>query len=287
MPFFSIIIPTYNRAHILQRAIHSIITQSFRDYEIIIVDDGSTDKTKQVVHGIEDESIHYILQDNKGVCAARNAGVKHSKGSYLIFLDSDDVLFEDALIHYYQFASTGNFQIVYGDMSIINDKNQITKIVSARNPYGNHLEKGVYIPGAFCLSRDLFTQVGGYDEKIKYGENTELRFRIEVLNPLIAFVDKTVLLYKSSVDGESKNFKNLIESNLYIIKKHHAYFKKNPKVLRFYYQNIGVAFAKLKDWKSSRHYFRKAYVVNPLIVKTLLRYGIACFPYIGKKVWRT
>ena len=84
LPFFSIIIPTYNRAHILKRAIDSIFSQSFIEYEIVIVDDGSTDNTQEVIAAIKSDNLKYVLQPNKGVCAARNAGVAIANGSYLI-----------------------------------------------------------------------------------------------------------------------------------------------------------------------------------------------------------
>ena len=111
MPFFSIIIPTFNRAHILKRAIDSIFSQSFIEYEIVIVDDGSTDNTQEVITAIKSDNLKYVLQQNKGVCAARNAGVAISNGSYLIFLDSDDTLKEEALQSYYQSIKIGRAHV--------------------------------------------------------------------------------------------------------------------------------------------------------------------------------
>lgn len=91
-PLFSIIVPTYNRAHFLDRTITSVINQTYADWELLIVDDGSTDNTKDVVHAYIslDNRIKYIYQDNKRVSAARNNGLRNAKGDYLCFLDSDD-----------------------------------------------------------------------------------------------------------------------------------------------------------------------------------------------------
>ena len=90
-PCFSVIIPTYNRAHLLSRAIKSVLSQSFHDFELIIVDDGSKDNTKQVVQGIKDHRIRYFRQkENKGQNSALNFGVSKVRGKYVSFLDSDD-----------------------------------------------------------------------------------------------------------------------------------------------------------------------------------------------------
>lgn len=89
-PFFSIIIPTYNRATLIGKAIDSVLQQSFADWELLIIDDGSTDNTKEVVTKYADIRIKYIYQQNAERCAARNNGIAQSTGRYITFLDSDD-----------------------------------------------------------------------------------------------------------------------------------------------------------------------------------------------------
>lgn len=87
----SVIIPTYNRANLLDRAIKSVLAQSYQDFEIIVVDDGSTDNTKEIIENLYDNRIKYIRHDqNKGGACARNTGIKASSGQYIAFLDSDD-----------------------------------------------------------------------------------------------------------------------------------------------------------------------------------------------------
>ena len=90
MPETSVIIPTYNRADVLSRAIESVLEQSYQDFELIIVDDGSTDGTESVVHQYDDDRLIYITQSNAGANAARNRGIKAATGEYIAFLDSDD-----------------------------------------------------------------------------------------------------------------------------------------------------------------------------------------------------
>jgi len=89
-PFFSIIIPTFNRRDFLHKAISTVIAQTFQDWELVVVDDGSTDNTEQMVRAFEDPRIHFIFQSNHGVAHARNQGLKVAKGQWVAFLDSDD-----------------------------------------------------------------------------------------------------------------------------------------------------------------------------------------------------
>ena len=96
-PKFSIIIPTYNRAHTLMRAVRGVLSQSYPNWELIIIDDGSTDSTKEVVGEVQDSRVQYYHQENKMVAAARNHGIRVSAGEYICFLDSDDEIFADYL----------------------------------------------------------------------------------------------------------------------------------------------------------------------------------------------
>jgi glycosyltransferase involved in cell wall biosynthesis len=97
MPKVSVIMPTYNRDWIIERAINSVLHQNFRDFELIIIDDGSTDDTDKIVSKIADKRIIYKKQDNKGQSSARNAAVKISRGSLISYLDSDNVWYPNFL----------------------------------------------------------------------------------------------------------------------------------------------------------------------------------------------
>jgi len=91
MPRFSIIIPTYNRADSVTNTLESCFTQTFDDFEIVVVDDGSKDNTVEVLKGVDDARLKIVTQDNAGPAAARNTGMDNASGEYIAFLDSDDV----------------------------------------------------------------------------------------------------------------------------------------------------------------------------------------------------
>jgi len=97
MPKVSVIIPTYNYKHFIQKAIDSVLTQTYKDFEIIVVDDGSTDNTGDMIESKYDRNVTYIYQDNKGASAARNKGIEASCGEYLVFLDADDYFLSSSI----------------------------------------------------------------------------------------------------------------------------------------------------------------------------------------------
>lgn len=94
----SVVIPSYNRESTIIRAVNSVLCQTYSDIEVIVVDDGSTDQTREVLSDISDERFRYVYQKNAGACAARNNGIEHAKGEYIAFQDSDDAWRPEKLI---------------------------------------------------------------------------------------------------------------------------------------------------------------------------------------------
>lgn len=287
-PFFSIIIPTYNNAHLINYTIDSVLCQTNKNYELIIVDDGSNDDTETIVANKINsfKVIKYFRKENGGVSSARNLGVKHSKGKYLIFLDSDDILVKESLQDFYSIAICDVYDIIFSDVLKINKKNKTKLRINATDPYGIRKGKGLYLAGAFCIKNTFFNKINGYDENIKYGENTELKFRIDVENPLRSYTNKISMIYYDRPTGESKNLLNKIISNDYIIEKHKNYFIKYPKVKQLYYQNNAIAQIKLYRYQEAKKSIVNAWLANKKNSKTFLRMLIIQLPFLAKKIWK-
>ena len=117
----SVIIPTYNRAELLKRAAQSVLAQTYKDFELIIVDDGSTDNTKEIVESLNDSRIVYVYQKNAGACVARNNGIEHAKGEYIAFHDSDDVWHSNKLELQMQALIANNADVVFSKMNRYQD----------------------------------------------------------------------------------------------------------------------------------------------------------------------
>jgi len=189
MAFFSIIIPLYNKERYIENAIQSILKQTVADYEIIIVNDGSTDKSKEIISKYSSEKIKIIDHPkNKGLSAARNTGIKNSNSDYITFLDADDLWYP----HYLQtiqnliysfpeahiFAT--NYDEVYpkttlkphnGSEDLPLDFNGIIDFFKI------NLKQGIYTPSSVCWHKPVFETIGYYDEKITFSEDLDFNIR--------------------------------------------------------------------------------------------------------------
>jgi len=170
---YSIIIPTYNRVKKLKRAVNSVFRQSVNNWELIIVDDGSTDETKEYVHSITDSRIIYVYQDNQGPAASRNAGIRKAQGQYICFLDSDDEYFSDHLESFD--ALTDKSKFIISD-SIIRTRN-IDQLDRPRLD-GNHLNPN-HVPcmQSVCIRADL-AKSNLFKEELRMKEDVEFWLRV-------------------------------------------------------------------------------------------------------------
>src|SRR5947209_8581316 len=105
LPYFSVVIPTYNREKLIQNTLNSVLNQKYQSFEIIVIDDGGQDNTEQLIKNIDDPKISYYKKENGERGAARNYGWQLAKGSYVTFLDSDDIFYENHLKEAYDFIT--------------------------------------------------------------------------------------------------------------------------------------------------------------------------------------
>jgi len=280
---FSIIIPTYNRAHVLRRAIDSVLSQSYQDFEIVVVDDGSTDQTKQLIISMANDKIGYYYQTNGGVSKARNLGTWHAKGRYLIFLDSDDEMNSHYLSEVSEQVASSPSIIFVGVEIAING--QFLKAILPKLPYGKLSDRGLYLAGSFVIERSLFLKIGGYDEALRYSENTELSLRLLQLNTNRIFIDKILFRYNQAKARESSSPQNVIDSSLHILNKHDKYFQSEKEIKRLFLQILGVSFLRLNQTESARKYLWEAYLLMPFQIKSLLRLMITYVPFFSRKLY--
>jgi glycosyltransferase involved in cell wall biosynthesis len=271
-PLFSIIIPSYNRGHILPQAITSVLNQTYSNWELIIVDDGSTDNTSIVMNNFIDIRINYLKKENGGVCSARNYGVNFSKGEYLVFLDSDDFVSKDWLQHFYEkivIDSNLDPDIICSGLERVNLKTNESVFVKPTDHGNGAIGWAVVIPGSFSVKKEFLIETGLFDEKITYGENTELFMRFRSKKPKLSYTNYFDLKYFPSEDGGSKNLINMIISNKIILEKHDSILSTSTKYL--FNQLIGVNYMKLGNKKEASKYFVRAIKYKPFQLKTYLR----------------
>ena len=188
MPVISIIIPTYNRSSFVQEAIDSVLAQKFVDFELIVVDDGSTDDTHSALKKYN-KSIKYIYQRNKGVSAARNTGVRESSGEWLAFLDSDDLWKPKKLTVQYNYLKDNPTCLICQTEEIwikngqrINPKKRHQK--QSGQIFKASLPLCIVSPSAVMIHRSLFEQMHGFDESLPACEDYDLWLRISCQYPI-------------------------------------------------------------------------------------------------------
>lgn len=223
MPFFSVIIPSYNRYKILKRAIDSVLSQSFKDYELIVVDDGSTDETRKIpseYHNL----FKYISQANSGVSSARNLGIANSDSPFFAFLDSDDIWLPKKLEEQYCYIKENpNILIHQTDEIWIRNNRRI-------NPKNKHLKKGgdIFIssldlcmisPSSVVIKRDLFEKYGLFDENLPVCEDYDLWLRI-TCNEFVGLIKKKMgIKYGGHMSQLSRRYWGMDRFRVYAILK--------------------------------------------------------------------
>lgn len=175
-PFISVIMATYNRSNYIKDAIDSIKRQTFQDYEILVVDDGSTDNTKAILKKYE--GIRYIYLDHVGIAGARNTAVKAAKGKWIAFCDSDDYWAEDKLqkqVNYLQ--AHPDCRIVYTEFSNFTDIPE-DQLDERQKELLQTDDISWYLPSALVDAK-LFEEVGLFDKKWEPNDDTEWNFRLK------------------------------------------------------------------------------------------------------------
>ncbi|MDQ7032067.1 MAG: glycosyltransferase family A protein [Desulfonauticus sp.] len=178
----SVIIPTYNRAKFLGQAIESVLKQTYTCLELIVVDDGSTDRTWQIVKHFSDKRIKYFYQENKGVAWARNWGVKVSRGEFIAFLDSDDFWLPQKLEKQLRFLQETDFLLVqclekwFRRGKFVNQKRK--HLMPAGWFWEKALEMCLIGPSCVLLKRQVLDKVGVFDETFPACEDYELWLRV-------------------------------------------------------------------------------------------------------------
>lgn len=178
-PLISVVIPCYNSERYIHEAIKSAIAQTYSNIEVIVVDDGSTDRSASIIASITDPRLRYCYQENSGLSAARNTGMKNSKGTYIAFLDSDDVWLPNKLEKQYGFLKTHDVVFcsyfkIDGEGKVINERDSSRKYVEKQLKYKLLKENGISGSGSsVVLSMKVVDSIGFFDESLRFGEDWE------------------------------------------------------------------------------------------------------------------
>ncbi|MBI5724141.1 MAG: glycosyltransferase [Planctomycetes bacterium] len=186
-PFFSVVMPVYNHAAYVAEAVRSVIKQTFADWQLVVVDDGSKDDSPRIVRELaqNDTRITLIQQVNAGPAVARNAGLERAGGCWLTYIDSDDLWFPDALANYRKFIDEHpDAQFIYGYRHRLDEDGSITELPGEyqdRQTGTAELFQRMYLSHlCVCYRRELLDKAGRYDPNLRSCEDYELYLRISL-----------------------------------------------------------------------------------------------------------
>jgi glycosyltransferase involved in cell wall biosynthesis len=223
MPEVSIIIPTYNSAQYVTDAVDSVLCQTFGDFEVLVIDDGSTDDTESVMRPYN-AAVRYVCQQNRGVAAARNRGITESRGRYVAFLDADDTWLPDKLER--QIAALRarpDNRFCYTAFTLVTSDLSPLEIVRSkrRGPALEDLLLRGNVVGSICTvlcERSLFETSGGFDPGLSQCADWDMWVRLAVLTEFL-YLDQPTVTYRQHGSNMSRNAPLLEQDSLRVLKK--------------------------------------------------------------------
>lgn len=293
-PTISVVTATYNRARLLPRMIDSVLNQTYEAFELIIVDDGSTDQTKEVVQDYQDDRIKFICQANAGANAARNAGIAASQGDWIIVLDSDDEALSDWLENIAAVATIEEQAgiISCGAIWIYQNSNRTSE--TAALPYNKGAiydnQSFLFLSGTYAVRRRIYQEIGGFAPECRSGQSTELALRLVphcLRNgwELHCIQKPLVKLYDHGGAKIRRNYEARLKGVSYILQHHSARLRRVPKVYSLYCASAGVSCARLNRYQDARAFFLASIQSYPLNWRSYGRLFFSLLPPIGRKLW--
>lgn len=213
MPFFSVIIPLYNKEKFVENTLKSVFSQTFSDFEIIIVNDGSTDQSEQKVQQFQDSRIRYYSKKNEGVSVSRNLGISLAQSNYITFIDADDYWYPDFLETMFQNINRFPEQSVFAAAVEIETSKSVfpaqysiqkTKDWELVNYFNASSKETVICTSCAVFEKNVFGKTDIFDVAIKSGEDTDLWIRIGLVYPVL-FSWKILARYVFDADSLSKD----------------------------------------------------------------------------------
>jgi len=283
MPYFSVIIPLYNKENYIKSTLKSALNQSFNDFEILIINDGSTDDSLNLVKEFSDSRIKIINQKNLGVSTARNKGIKNSKSKYIVFLDADDIWLPNHLEELkrliYDYPGNG----MYCNRYNVKISEEIFKKTSFSNSIPDNFRgiipnffeasfihrvaqtSALMIPKSVLLNHDMF------DSSISSGQDLDLWIRIALKNKVV-INNKITCIYRSEI-LKSLSKTSILHKKLIDFKKFRAQeieHKNLKKFLDIYRLEYAIKYRIAREYSKSKELLKQIDLKIPLKTKFLL-----------------
>lgn len=292
MPTVSVVLPVYNGERFIGEAIQSVLDQTFRDFELLVVDDGSTDNTETIVRQSKGP-LTYHRQENQGAGAARNAGVASARGEWIAFMDADDIWETDKLAKQIEYLQTHpNVSFVYCDMDLIDSQGNLIKEGFLSAALARRKRKGrrnlvslafagqpFPYPSTVLCKRGLFLKSGGFSPHFakNYHEDFELFARMAHISPL-HFMPESLVRYRQNQRNEERwnsNWGILLDSLMELWRDDPDRSAAVNRHVAYHWSNQGKRFLRSGDYEKAREYFRQSFAQYPFYWSNLRRWALS------------
>lgn len=291
-PVVTVVVPTYNRASLLVRAIGSVLAQTLRNWELIVVDDCSTDETEQVVRSFSDDRIKYIRHDrNRRVSAARNTGIRCARGEYVAFLDDDDEWLPEKLQKVLEVFRNSDPEVglVYTGEMILDARGKIVEISKATKSgwiYETVLASCfIGSPSRVTVKKQVLDRVAGFDEKLVNLEDCGLWLRVAKVSK-VACVPSCLVKRHFISEWKTARLLNMCEAWERILRKHRGDMK--PRIAAGHLSRIAILLfnynpgrARTVAWEGLRTWPIQPLLFAALAVSTL---GMGRYRWVFSKM---
>lgn len=288
MPKVSLVIPTFNCEQYLSEAIESVLNQTYCDFEILVVDDGSTDNTRAKIERYK-SMIRYIPQNNQGPSAARNLGIRHSNGKYIGFLDADDLWFPEKLkLQVDYLEQVHDVGLVTCDALSFKDNTILVPSMAEERKLHSGwvlkylLRENFLNTNNVLIKRDVFEKVGFFDEHRKFSEDYDLWLRIAKYYK-IGYVDQVLTKYRIHNKNRSLISREAVEkAHLELVLKYlkdgrFSFFQRRA-ILAHNYFKYGYNYFYDQEYLKARNLLKMSILSNPFNLKAYVYLFSSLFP---------
>lgn len=285
MPRISVIITTFNRATFLKKAVESVLSQTYPDFELLILDNSSTDNTEEVVKSFNDNKIRYIKHNPLNISQARNLGVKESRGEYIAFLDDDDEWLPDKTEKELEvfYKKDRHLALVYGGFVRIDSDGKEMGIIYPTLK-GMILKDLLDFTNAFTgsasnpmMRKSAIQDIGGYNEEVTTGEDWELYLRLAEKYSM-DFTPVLVVKIRAHMGARlGDKLKDAARLEMMLMKRYSHIFEEDKKLKSFYLQTIGGKFIRCKEIYEGRKFIALAIKTNPFNYVAWFQYLLTIF----------
>lgn len=276
-PEVSVLIPSYNHAHYLVYALDSVVSQSFSNWEAIVIDDGSTDDTQRVTAQFDDQRITYIYQENQGLSAARNTGIRAAKSEIIALLDADDIWRDDYLeMMLAPLDSQPEAVAVYCGFQYIDENGQDVGIPSLKivppsefrdyfAAHGNWL-----VPSGVVFRKEIAEKEGCFDESLRAVEDAYLWSKMSDRGPFVG-IPLPLVGYRRHDANMSSDPQRMVSSNYKILERYHGppegdtatWTERKKYIYTRYFSSAAIRYLAFGDSQMSAYFFLRMQEITP------------------------